>query len=197
MAAQTISSKVIFLTAKAQFASERPATDLTVEQLVHDYAQTVYRVAYSVLRDHHDAEDAAQETFIRVVKQKEKLKEVREPKTWLVKIAWRMAVNKANSRREGHVTSIDEGSSVAAMLQDKTKPADEVAASSQMSALMGRLIAGLPEELRQTLELSCVKELNSVQIAEILEIPEGSVRTRLMRARAILKEKLQALGARP
>lgn len=55
------------------------------------------------------------------------------------------------------------------------------------------MIATLPEELRHPLELSTVQELNSAEIAEIMNIPEGSVRTRLMRARHRLKEKLSAV----
>ena len=57
---------------------------------------------------------------------------------------------------------------------------------------MHRLIDALPEELRQPLALSTVQELNSREIADILDIPEGTVRTRLMRARQMLKEKLAA-----
>ena len=62
-----------------------------------------------------------------------------------------------------------------------------------MQQLLQRLIAGLPEDLRHPLELSTVQELNSAEIAEVLKIPEGSVRTRLFRARKQLKEKLGAV----
>ncbi len=58
---------------------------------------------------------------------------------------------------------------------------------------MEKMIAALPEDLRQPLELSTVQELNSVEIAEVMGIPESSVRTRLMRARRLLKEKLATL----
>jgi RNA polymerase sigma-70 factor, ECF subfamily len=62
-----------------------------------------------------------------------------------------------------------------------------------MQSVLEKLIAGLPEELRQPLELSTVQELNSAEIAEVMGIPEGSVRTRLLRARRLLKEKLATL----
>jgi RNA polymerase sigma-70 factor (ECF subfamily) len=62
-----------------------------------------------------------------------------------------------------------------------------------MQQILERMIATLPDDLRQTLELSTVQELNSAEIADVLEIPEGSVRTRLMRARKLLKEKLSSL----
>jgi RNA polymerase sigma-70 factor (ECF subfamily) len=58
---------------------------------------------------------------------------------------------------------------------------------------MEKMIAALPEDLRQPLELSTVQEFNSAEIAEVMGIPESSVRTRLMRARRLLKEKLATL----
>ena len=70
---------------------------------------------------------------------------------------------------------------------------DEIAAQEQMTALLARLIASLPEALRGVLNLSTLEDLNSVEISEILGIPEGSVRTRLMRARELLREKLLVL----
>jgi RNA polymerase sigma-70 factor (ECF subfamily) len=59
-----------------------------------------------------------------------------------------------------------------------------------------RLIDGLPEELRQPLALSTIQELTSGEIAQIMGIPEGTVRTRVLRARQLLREKLAALESR-
>src|SRR2546426_10840950 len=70
-----------------------------VESLVREYAGFVFRVVYSVLRDHHDAEDAAQETFLRVLRHRSELAGIREPKAWLARIAFRVALNKYKSRR--------------------------------------------------------------------------------------------------
>ena len=65
--------------------------------------------------------------------------------------------------------------------------------AAEMQQMLERLIAALPDDLRHTLELSTVQELNSAEIAEVMKIPEGSVRTRLFRARKQLKEKLAVL----
>jgi RNA polymerase sigma-70 factor, ECF subfamily len=78
-------------------------------------------------------------------------------------------------------------------LSDETPAADEQLAERQKQQLLQRLIARLPDDLAQTLELSTVQELNSTEIAEVMKIPEGSVRTRLFRARKQLKEKLAVL----
>src|SRR5690349_22812038 len=71
-----------------------------IEAAVHEHARLVYRIAYSVLRNHHDAEDATQETFVRVLRYKKTLEGVRDPKTWLARIAWRVAVERSKKRPE-------------------------------------------------------------------------------------------------
>jgi len=168
-------------------------TASTAETLVADYTGMVFRIAFSILRNHHDAEDAAQECFLRVVKYKD-LHKVRNPKTWLARVAWTTALDKRRSSRE--MASLDEdalGAPVLESLRDSAPAADDRIAGRQMQELLERLIAGLPEDLRYPLELSTVQELNSAEIAEVMEIPEASVRTRLFRARKQLKDKLAAL----
>src|ERR1700758_444828 len=70
---------------------ERSHDDL-LEALVREHSRLVYRIAYAVLRRHHEAEDATQETFLRVVRYSSRLAAVEDPKTWLARIAWRVAV---------------------------------------------------------------------------------------------------------
>jgi RNA polymerase sigma-70 factor, ECF subfamily len=189
MAGQAILGDTVL---KSAVAMEAAAP--TVETLVADHSRMVFRIAYSILRNHHDAEDAAQECFLRVWKQKDRLSEVGNPKTWLARIAWTTALDK---RRAGHkMLSLNDGElgqELMESLSDSAPIADEQLAERQRQQLLQRLIAGLPEDLGQTLELSTVQELNSAEIAEVMEIPEGSVRTRLFRARKQLKEKLAVL----
>ena len=64
--------------------------------------------------------------------------------------------------------------------------------SADWSAAIHRLVDALPEELRQPLALAAVEELNSREIAQVMGIAEGTVRTRIMRARQILKQKLES-----
>ena len=175
---------------KSALAMEAP----TVETLVADHSRMVFRIAYSILRNHHDAEDAAQECFLRVWKHKDRLHEVSNAKTWLARVAWTAALDK---RRSGHKTvSLNDGEAGTELMEllfDSTPAADEQLEDRQKQLLLQRLISGLPEELGQTLELSTVQELDSAEIAEVMKIPEGSVRTRLFRARKQLKEKLAVL----
>ncbi len=68
-----------------------------LELAVREYARMVYRIAYSVLRNHQDAEDATQETFVRVMQARRKLATVDDPQRWLARIAWRVAVGRRKS----------------------------------------------------------------------------------------------------
>ena len=163
-----------------------------LEAAVREHARLVYRIAYSVSRNHHDAEDATQETFLRVLRYRRKLEGVDDPKTWIARIAWRVAVEQAKKRP---VVSMSEraAADVIAELRAGGETAEEAAANSQTSLILDSLIAALPEPLRDAMSLSTVQELLPGQIAEVLGTSEASVRSRLFRARQILKEKLKAL----
>jgi RNA polymerase sigma-70 factor (ECF subfamily) len=166
------------------------AIDHTIEKMVREHSRFVFRLAYSILRNHSDAEDATQEVFIRVLKNKHKLSDVREHKLWLAKIAWRVSLDWKKSLDKRRPAT--ESALLLDQLPAISSHADDAIASAQMRALLEKLIATLPADLRETLALSTVQELNSAEIATILGIPEGSVRTRLMRARTILKQKMSA-----
>ncbi len=175
-------------------AMARQAVANTLEALVADYTQMVFRIAYSILRNHHDAEDATQECFLRALKHQNLLPQLRSAKTWLARLAWTAALDKRRSLRP--MDSLDDeqsgGLAIHSIVDTAAAPEQQVA-GREMQQMLERLIAGLPEDLRCPLELSTVQELNSAEIAEIMEIPEGSVRTRLFRARKQLKDKLAVL----
>ena len=166
------------------------ALDIEVENAVREHSRTVYRVAYSVLRNHHDAEDATQETFLRFLRHRKRLAGLRDCRAWLARVAWRVSIDR---RRRVTEISLDDAPQTLLRLRAAGAPADEIAAEEQIAALLDRLIEALPRDLRETLMLSMTDELSSPEIAEVLGIPEGSVRTRLLRARQILKEKLSAV----
>ena len=73
--------------------------DELLEDIVRQHSRLVYRIAYALLRSHHDAEDATQETFLRVLRYRHKLAAVDNQKSWLARIAWRVAVDRAQSSR--------------------------------------------------------------------------------------------------
>ena len=159
-----------------------------LERLVREHARLVYRVAFSVLRHHHDTEDAVQETFMRVLRYGAKLKEVREPKTWLARIAWRVAVDRRKKLPE---VAIDSEESVE--LVSAAVAADETVLSTEAVEILQKLMSGLPAGLRDPLTLSTVDEMSTAEVGEVLGLTEAAVRSRLFRAREILREKVTTL----
>ena len=81
-------------------AQQAQAKTDELEALVRDYARLVYRIAFSVLRNAEDAEDAVQEVFARVLRSRHKLPEVLDRKAYLARIAWRVAVDSRRTRPE-------------------------------------------------------------------------------------------------
>ena len=161
-----------------------------LEAMVREHSRLVYRVAYSVVRNHHDAEDVTQETFARVLRYGKKIGEVRDQKTWLARIAWRVAVDRRKKMPE---ISLDDSSNTVVELRTSIASAEEVLLGSEISRLLEALISALPGQLRDPLTLSTVQEMSPSDIAEILRIKPAVVRSRLFRAREILREKLSAL----
>ena len=161
-----------------------------LESAVREHSRTVYKVAFAALRNHHDAEDAAQETYLRFWRHREHWGEIRDHRAWLARTAWHVALDRRRGRREVELEGAAES---VRQLRAQGGTPEEIAAQAQMTALLARLIASLPGDLRGVLTLSTVEELNSVEIAGVLGIPEGSVRTRLKRARELLREKLSAV----
>lgn len=163
-----------------------------LEAAVRNHARLVYRIAYSVSRNHHDAEDATQETFVRVMRYRRKLDGISDPKAWLARIAWRVAVERSRRRPE---TSLSDQriETMVEGLRSRGVLADRALQEQETHELLSALIAALPESLRDPLRLSTLEELQPREIAEVLGTSEASVRSRLFRARRILKEKLAAL----
>jgi RNA polymerase sigma-70 factor, ECF subfamily len=142
-----------------------------------------FRVAWALLRNRSDADDVVQECFLRLYR-KRAWQGIDDERAYLARVVWRMARDRQRrpAREEGGmemdtITAADHSPEAAAV-------------SSSGIARIHRLIDTLPEELRQPLVLSTLEEMTSAQIGMTLGIPEGTVRTRIQRARMLLKQKL-------
>jgi RNA polymerase sigma-70 factor (ECF subfamily) len=165
-----------------------------LEALVREHARLVYRVAFSVLRHHHDAEDAVQETFMRVLRHGARLSEVRTPKTWLARIAWRVAIDRRKKAPEvAREVAIDELAQAGVELPAHDDSADDTVLATETGKVVEQLIAGLPGKLRAPLVLSAMDEMSTTEVGEVLGLSDAAVRSRLFRAREILCEKLAAM----
>ena len=173
--------------------SQAESADDAIAALVREHSRLVYRIAYAALRQHHDAEDATQETFLRVLRYRSKLADVEDPKPWLARIAWRVAVERSRCRLPE--SSIEDETSTPDLASSEAI-ADLKLEGAQLEAVLEKMIQALPEKLRQPLILSTIEEMSPRQVATVLGINENAVRSRVFRARKILKEKLAERMAR-
>jgi RNA polymerase sigma-70 factor, ECF subfamily len=166
----------------------QPEEDL-LETAVRQHARLVYRIAYSVLRNPADAEDATQDVFLRALRYGKKMAEIHDQKAWLARIAWRVAVD----RRKSMAKAARGTEEAADTLVAPGHAADRVLLEQERSTALERLISSLPGPLRDALVLSTLEEMAPREVALMLGISEAAVRSRSFRAREILHDKLLAL----
>jgi RNA polymerase sigma-70 factor (ECF subfamily) len=174
-------------------ASTESYVETQVAVLVEEYSTVLYRVAYSVTRNAADAEDVVQETFLRVLRHRQKLAEVRDFRVWLVRITWNLVLDR--KRRAKTRPQSDDFSDVVRILPSKGLSAEKAAITAQRYATILRLIDTLPARERETLLLSAVQELSTVEIALVLKTTESTIRSRLYRARHALAALLEQEGS--
>jgi len=167
---------------------EARAQEEALEALVDQYATTLYRVAFSVLRNQSDAEDAVQEAFLRVLRHRETLGEIRDHRVWLIRIVWNIVLDR--KRRAKTRPETDDITEVARVLPANGLTAEQRAAAAQHHAHVLACVEKLPAREREVMMLSAFEELSSVEIAAVLDVTESSVRSRLFRARNLLADLL-------
>ncbi len=168
--------------------ARRRAEDNALAAMVDQYASALYRVAYSVVRNQADAEDAVQEAFVRVLRHRDSLGEVRDHRVWLIRIVWNIVLDR--KRRAKTRPETDDVAELARVLPSTGLSAEERAAAAEHHAHVLGCVERLPAKEREVLLLSAFDELSSVEIATVLGITESSVRSRLFRARNLMAELL-------
>ncbi len=155
-------------------------------KLVQRYQRRVYTVIYRFVRNHTDADDLAQDAFIRAFKAIDRF-DLRYPfSPWMYRIAINLTLNHLKKRKLKMVdTDIERKPS-------SDNPVDALE-QYQTRRKVHQAIAKLPPKLRQVLVLRVYENWPYAQIAEVLEIPIGTVMSRLSRARKALKEELGSL----
>jgi RNA polymerase sigma-70 factor (ECF subfamily) len=148
--------------------------------LIGRHSSFVFRIAFAILRNVQDSEDAVQETFLRLYRRRA-WEGMKDERAFLARMTWRIAVDMLPRTRERDT---------ARELASDATGAEQSMILSEKHAAVHRLMDSLPEELRQPLALSTVEELSSRQIAQTMGIAEGTVRTRLARGRQMLKQKV-------
>jgi RNA polymerase sigma-70 factor, ECF subfamily len=171
-------------------APAKRSRDELLEDLVHQHSRLVYCIVYAVLRSHHDAEDATQETFFRALRCRRTLAAVEDPKSWLARIAWRVAVERSRKTQRKQEISLDDPKRPLPEIRSAQSFADDAIEGSEVHRRLEKFIAALPKKLREPLILSTIEEMSPREVAATLGISPAAARSRVFRARQILREKL-------
>jgi len=163
-------------------------------ELVQQHQRIVYNLTYRMLGEAREAEDAAQETFLRAYEHLARYDPNRSFKTWLLAIASNHCIDRLRKRRLTWL-SLDEPLPPHPALTSKTTAPEESAIEVESSAAMQAMLGDLPPDYRIVIVLRYWYDMSYVEIAETLETTESAVKSRLFRARQALAEKLQANSA--
>jgi RNA polymerase sigma-70 factor (ECF subfamily) len=144
-----------------------------------------FRVAYGVLRHRQDAEDVAQETLVRAHRKLSSLRDRERFRAWLVRIAWRLAID---HRRSGRRREVREQASLDCAPEQS---AEDLAAAGEFRERLWRAIDALPQALRIVVVLGGIEGHKMSELAALLSLPEGTVKSRLHIARTRLAEALR------
>lgn len=182
-------------TERAQLPTDREAA---IEQLMQEYGTKVMHLAHYSLKDRHLAEDVAQEVFIKAYKHWDSFRGESSAYTWLYKITMNLCRDKARSAWWRRLFPTDEprmhsGAGAEAPLPPEEDP-EEAALRSDLRDRMMEQVMKLSDAYREVVVMYYYDDLSTVQIAEITGQNENTVKTRLFRARAILKEMLRKGG---
>ncbi|HEX9200226.1 MAG TPA: RNA polymerase sigma factor [Acidobacteriaceae bacterium] len=174
--------------ADAGFEGDADERDRRFAELAERHARFMFRVAHGLLRSVQDAEDAVQEALLKLYRTDGWL-EMEDEKAFLARTVWRVGLDVVARRPKG-IEPLDDGAGREfAAVGDS---AEQSLVEHDQRALLRSLIDRLPEYLRQPLVLSAIEEMTSREVAIAMGIPEGTVRTRVMRARAELKRRFEA-----
>ncbi len=157
------------------------ARERTLERMMDEYGNSVVRVCFLFLKDRQLAQDAAQESFVKAWRAMDSLKDNGAEKAWLMKIAANTCKNMLRSR---YFRMVDRSVST----DDLPEPASE---DRQTDESLLREVLALPDKYREAVVLHYYQELTAEETAQALGIPAATVRTRLKRARELLKTRLE------
>ena len=168
-----------------------PALEREFEERLSDSSTLAFRVALSVLRRREDAEDVAQEAFLRAHRSFASIRDRDRFRSWLVRTTFRIALD----RIRGEKRRARREDAVAMEARGHEDSAEAHAARAELRSRVAEAVAALPEKLRLVTVLVAIQEQDLASVARLLELPEGTVKSRLHRARKELAERLRWLAS--
>lgn len=179
-------------------AATRTGDQLAFEELVRRYNTKIINYLYRLLNDYDLAVDLAQETFIRVYKSADRYQATFSFSTYIYKIAHNLAISELRQRNRRRLIPLPsffsdkDSEEVEIEIADQRQMlADEAMVDAERRAAVAKAITSLPEKYRAALVLCDIEEKSYEEISAVLDLPVGTVKSRINRARNLLKEKLR------
>ncbi len=160
--------------------------------LINRYKRQVFSLIFRLVRNQSDAEDIAQNTFIKAYKSLGSYDPSYPFLTWLFKIAHNSAIDFLRAQKPDSLSIHDEENPLD--IEDTDTSLEERIEAASQQELIDKVLGTLPPLYREILILRHQQELSYEEISETLDIPVGTVKIRLFRARDIMKQKLLKLG---
>jgi RNA polymerase sigma-70 factor (ECF subfamily) len=169
--------------------------ELAWRKLIETFHKCVYSTAYHMLCNHEDALDAVQDVFIKVFEGLRKFRRGSSLSTWIYRICINVCLDRLRRRKETLMSSLsDEEREGLIELPDPSPPPEEVVEKNELKELVRSAINSLPAHMRMVVVLCDLEGLSYDEVAKILGVPVGTVKSRLNRARLSLRNILQSKG---
>ena len=165
------------------------------EQLIRQYDRQIFRIARHITQNKEDAEDIVQDTFLKAYQKLHQFQGNSKFYTWLVRIAVNESLMRLRKRKTSKTVSMDEDvqteeGSVPRDFADWTPDPEQQYGQGELGEILRKTIAGLPPGFRSVFTLRDVENLSTEETAEALGLSVPAVKSRLLRARLQLRERL-------
>ena len=179
----------------------RQGDQKAVEQLVCKYQNRIYNVIFKICRNTDDAAELTQDTFVKIIEGLDGFQGRSSFYTWAFRIAVNLTLNFRKRKASPAFTSLDVSNAqpdesrstlASVLLDEKTPQPPEIAANNELCEIVQKAIDALDEEHRTVIVLRDIEGMNYEQIADVLAVELGTVKSRLSRARAALRQILEA-----
>lgn len=176
----------------------RDGDEAAFQEIVRRYRNPITNFVYRMIDDYERAVELAQETFIRIFTSASRYQANYSFSTYIYRIASNLAISELRRRKRRKLVSLfspftnDDGEAIELDPPDASPLQDEALIQSERRKAVARAISSLPEKYRAAIVLRDVEGLSYDRIAEVLKLSEGTVKSRINRARNLLKEKLSA-----
>lgn len=164
-------------------------------EIVEIYKDKVFQLAYRMLGNRHEAEDIAQEAFIRAYVNIQSYNINLKFSTWLYRIATNLCIDRIRKKKPDYYLDAEvagtDGLTMYSQIPSKTSLPEDDIESLELQDTIQRAISKLPEKYRSVIVLKYIEELSLNEISEILDMPLGTVKTRIHRGRETLRKQLR------